>query len=72
MDFVALSVIACMALLLVQLYDDLSGNWIDRGAVRSANVELPVKGWLKAEAGTAPARLATSQPTGRDGFEQAA
>jgi hypothetical protein len=68
MDFVVLSVVACTALLLLELYDDLSGDWIDRGEARMASVELPAGAWLEA----APGSLAIDQSSAREAFQQAA
>ena len=72
MEFVVMSVVACMALLLVEMYDDLVGDSIDRGAALSSGVDALAEVPVSATSGTAPGTSATGRQSGREDFDKAA
>jgi hypothetical protein len=72
MEFVVMSVVACMALLLVEMYDDLAGDWIDRGAALSAGVDRLAGVSVTAAGGTAPGTPATGWQSAGEDFDKAA
>jgi hypothetical protein len=72
MEFVVMSVVACMALLLVEMYDDIAGDWIDRGATLSAGVDNLAGVSVTAAGGTAPGTPAAVRHSGSEEFDKAA
>jgi hypothetical protein len=72
MEFVVMSVVACMALLLVEMYDELAGDWIVRGAALSAGVNTLAGVPLTAAGGTAPVTPATGRQSAIEDLDKAA
>jgi hypothetical protein len=72
MEFVVMSVVACMALLLVEMYDDIAGDWIDRGATLSAAADSLAGVPVTAAGGTTPATPAIGRQSAIEDLDKAA